>query len=335
MEQLRIMLELMHRPAFCAANGVICAVNTAASDRGFTPGEAVVPMLGSDAAEYQNFSGGYLYLTLQREQDFYGATITALGEQQLFTLEPPEYDEEFRLLTLAAQELREPLGNVMALMEELDADSDTQARIHRSLYQMLRIVGNMSALPAPRLELLEINALLREFWDKTLPACQSRGVDFTFAPIPKPIYTCADGDLMIRAVHNLLSNALKFTEPGGNIRLSATVKGLSYHITMTNTGRNQGVADPFHRFRREPGVEDGRHGLGLGMKVVRNAARAHGGIVLMDTPDDNTIRVRMSMPIRQNTTGLRSSRYHISYSGERDPMLIELSDVLPPEFYRK
>ena len=40
----------------------------------------------------------------------------------------------------------------------------------------------------------------------------------------------------------------------------------------------------------------------------------------------------LSLPIDQDTL-VRSPRHRISYSGDRDPMLVELSDVLPPEFY--
>ena len=51
------------------------------------------------------------------------------------------------------------------------------------------------------------------------------------------------------------------------------------------------------------------------------AAQPEGGVV-----------TELRLPIRQDTV-VRSNRLRISYTGERDALLVELSDVLPPEFY--
>ncbi len=334
MEKVRQILELMDRPAFCADGGRICAANDAALARQFTPGEPVEPMLTSGQGEFREFSGGCLCLSLEHCGESYSATVTALEGLQIFRLDPPETDAGLRLLALAAQELRQPLGDAMSLVEELESDSEVQSRLSRSLHQLLRMVSNMSGLPMPRLELVEMNSLLRELWEKVQPVCEKRGVECTFEKHPQSLYTCADGDLLTRAIQNLLSNALKFTAPGGKIRLALSVRGHNYRITLSNTA-DGGLQDPFHRFCREPGVGDGRSGLGLGMKIVYSAAAAHGGTVLMDQSGGGIVRVQLSMPIRQSIPGLKSPRYRISYTGERDPMLIELADVLPPEFYRK
>ncbi len=335
MDQITQILELMDRSAFCVSGGRIVAVNAAAKARQFETGIPIGELLTSGKEEYAEFSAGCLCLTLCCCGEHYTATVTALGDKQVFTLDASDSDGELRLLGLAAQELREPLSNALSLVEELCADSDARAKLNRSLYQLLRLAGNMSDHPAPRMELLDIQALLWELWEKARDACDSRGVAFTFQSCGQNVYTCADEDLLIRAIHNLLSNALKYTEKGGKIQLSLSVRGRSYRITMHSSGAPAGpLHNPFARFRREPGLEDGRNGLGLGLRIVQNAALSHGGAVLLDEPPEGGVRVTLSLPIRQNTTGLRSSRYRISYSGDRDPMLIELSDVLPPEFYR-
>jgi len=51
-------------------------------------------------------------------------------------------------------------------------------------------------------------------------------------------------------------------------------------------------------------------------------------------PDGEELAAELSLPIRQEAN-LHSPRLRLSYAGERDPMLVELSDVLPPEFYKK
>lgn len=333
MNEIARMLELMDRPAFCADNGTIIAVNSAAAHRQFSVGASVFDLLTSGQEEYREFQKGYLWLKLHCSGEDYEACVTELKGRHIFRLEQTNADDELRLLALAAQTLREPLGNVMALVEELPADPDAVARIERGLYQLLRIVGNMSPTAFFCPELRDVGALLQEIWDKVQPVCESRGVELLWNAPAAPVLSNVDAELLTRAVHNLLSNSLKFAQPGDVLRLELKRRGRSYRIILRDQGGHRWpIADPFTRYRREPGLGDGREGLGLGLKLVQLAAAAHGGTVLL-YPDGEELAAELSLPIRQETN-LHSPRLRISYAGERDPMLLELSDVLPPEFYK-
>lgn len=332
MEQTIQLLQLMDRPAFCTEDGRITAANAAAQSRQIVIGEQVTDLLACGKEAYAEFQSGYLCLELELCGQRCPATVTTLGSRHLFTLEPEDTEEELRMLSLAAQELREPLGDVMALVESLPSDLRELPGISRGLYRLLRIVGNMSPHPSVRMEAVELNALLREVWDRAQPACESRGIRFTFSPHPAPVYSYADAGFLTRAIHNLLSNAMKHAI-GGSIHLQLTMRRQFYQITMHDSGNPQSAQDPFTHFLREPGLNATQSGLGLGMRLVRSAALAHGGTVLMDTPKEGGVRVSMSLPIRQNADAVRSPRLQMSYCGERDPLLIELSDVLPATFY--
>ena len=336
MENIQKLLALSDRPAFCVEDGSVTAVNDAARTRQLQPGDRVEALLVSGGEALSEFKNGFLGLTLSLCGQQVPATVTVLDQRQIFTLEPEEAEEELRLLSLASQELREPLGDVMALVEDLQADPEKLAGISRGLHRMLRLVSNMTPHPTPRMELMDVNELLRELWDKTLPACESRGIQFRFTPHPTPVYSCVDMGLLNRAVYNLLSNAIKFSS-GGTIALQLSQRRRFYQITLLDTGGTTPwlCQDPFTRFLREPGIGDPRSGLGLGMRLVRSAALAHSGTVLMDEPPSGGVRVTMTLPLRQDLSKLHSPRLHVSYTGERDPMLVELSDVLPPEFYKK
>lgn len=335
MKEIAQMLELMDRPAFCAEDGHISAANAAALNRQFHIGTAVEELLTSGKEEYRQFQDGCLWLSLDCCGAGYSACVTAVEGRHVFTLEPEDSWAELRLLSLAAQTLRDPLGDVLSLVEEMERDDDRRARIQRGLYQMLRVLGNMSPHPAPRLEMQDIGALLRELVEKVASACESRGLELVYKAPAVPVYSCADGELLIRAVHNLLSNSMKFSESGGRIALELKLLRSSYQIILRDTADAPWPAcDPFSRYRREPGLGDGREGLGLGLKQVQLAAAVHGGTVLLDRPGGAGHAVVLSLPLRQNAP-LRSPRLRISYTGERDPMLVELSDVLPAEFYKK
>ena len=251
-------------------------------------------------------------------------------------LESQDMLEELRMLALSAQVLRAPLGDVMAMVEELPEDLEPErlARIRRGLYQMLRIVGNMSVQTHVQLQMQDVDAVLRELCEKAETACSSRGVRLCYRGTDRAVYSNIDSQLLTRAIHNLLSNSLKFTPEGGEIELELSRGARFYRISVRDHGTSVGPElDLFAHWRREPGIEDGRTGLGLGLKLVQMAAAAHGGTVWYDRQKGEGFRVILSLPIDQDTL-VRSPRHRISYSGERDPMLVELSDVLPPEFYK-
>ena len=335
MEQTTQLLELMERPAFCTKDGCIIAANAAALARQIRLGEQITDLLTCGKEEYADFHSGCLCLELELCGQHIPASVTMLGTRHLFTLEPEDTEDDMRMLSLAAQQLREPLGDVMALVENLPPDILELPGINRGLHRLLRIVGNMTTPPPVRMEMTDINALLREIWDRAQPACGSCGIRFSFTPHPGPVYSQADPAFLTRAIHNLLSNAMKFSA-GGSIHLQLTIRRQFYQITLHDTGSPQSgqICDPFTRFLREPGLDSPENGLGLGMRLVRNAAFAHGGTVLMDSPREGGVRVSMTIPIRQNIASVRSPWLQLSYCGERDPLLVELSDVLPPEYYK-
>ena len=336
MKDIAHMLELLERPAFCVEDGVITAANRAALARQIPLGEPVEPLLLTGIGEYREFTRGWLSLRLCCCGVIYNAELSCAERRQIFTLESPDAEEELRMLALTAQVLRAPLGDVMALVEELpeDPDSERIARIRRGLYQMLRIVGNMSLHTSPRLEMQDVDAVLRELWEKAETACESRGVELRYRGTSRPLYSNIDAQLLTRAIHNLLSNSLKFAADGGVIELELTGGKKYYRISVRDRGASVGPElGLFDHWRREPGIEDGRTGLGLGLKLVQLAAAAHDGTVWFDRMKGEGFQVILSLPINQDGM-MRSPRYRVSYSGDRDPMLLELSDVLPPEFYK-
>lgn len=331
MEQIKKLLALINRPAFCAENGRITDLNAAARSLALSEETDLWELLADGRDAYTEFNGGCLSLALILPGGTVPAEVTLLDRGHLFTLEPETAGDDLRLLSLAAQALREPLADVMALADELPEDTAHRAELNRGLHRLLRIVGNMTPTPQFRPEMIELNALLREVWDSAQPACDARGIRFVFKPSPAPVYITADGVMLTRAIHNLLSNSMKFS-PARELRLELRRSGGICRIRFLDPGAVLPPA-PFTRYLREPGLEDPRSGLGMGLRVVRHAASAHRGTVLMTAAGEGGVLTELRLPIRQDTV-VRSDRLRISYTGERSPLLVELSDVLPPEFYK-
>lgn len=344
------MLDLMPQPAFCVQNNTIIKVNPAAAAFLIETGTTIQPLLHTGREEYAAFHGGCLYLSLSIAGHCIGASVTRMQDFDVFTMEQDEADAHLQAMALAARELREPLSNVMTIADKLfpEVSSDDAAtqeqvsRINRGLFQMLRIIGNMSDAgryktdTGRNLEIRDISAVLDEIFHRATVLAEHAGITLEYRGYPESVYTLTDAQKMERAVLNIVSNAIKFTPSGGTVTAELSRRGLRMYLSVSDTG--SGIAENlrgsiFNRYAREAGVEDSRYGLGLGMVLIRSAATLHGGTVLVDHPEGCGTRITLSLAIRQGSATVRSPRMMIDYAGERDHGLIELSDVLPAHLY--
>ena len=94
-----------------------------------------------------------------------------------------------------------------------------------------------------------------------------------------------DRDLLLQAVANLLDNAIKFSPPGGTIRLSAEAAEPGIEITVADDGPGMPAEDRSHAGERFFRADKARAtpGSGLGLSLVQAVAHLHGGeLVLAD-----------------------------------------------------
>ena len=334
-------IHMIPAPCFCVGEGRIVACNPAAERLLLSIGSPVAPMLATGAEEYAAFQGGSLYLTLNIGGTVFGASVERKNGTDYFLLEQEGWDQELTSLALAARDLRSPLSGLCVTAEALTEKGAPEApQLNRSLARMLRVVGNMSAAASPDFhpELLDICALCREILGKAAAQLEAVPRCLRYQVPDGAVYTLADPQMLERAVLNLLSNAAKFTAPNDTISCSLTRQGRMLYLTVQDTG--MGIPEAlrgslFRRYLRQPSIEDGRHGIGLGLVLVRSTAARHGGTVLIDSPGSTGTRVTMTLEIRQDVSRqLRSPFLRVDYSGERDHGLVELSDVLPAECYR-
>ena len=355
MEQIEgifTMLDQLDRPAFFVQAGQIVRRNDAAERMLIEPEAAIAPLLQTGTQEYADFQGGCLHLMLRLNGESRGATVTRVGKYDMFTLDQADDNAELQAMALAAQELRQPLAGIMTIADRLfpiagaDPDPAMQeqiSRINRGLFQMLRIVGNMSDAyrysrdSSASMQTLDIGALLEELFQNSIPLVSYAGVQLQYTGIDETVYGLVDAEKLERGINNIISNAVKFTPKGSCIDAKLTRRGNMLYLTVCDSGAgiSEKARGTVHsRFRRDPGIEDGRYGIGLGMVLIRAAAAIHGGTVLIE--EGNGVRITMSIAIRQNPEGIvRTNLLLVDYAGERDHRLIELSDVLPADLYRK
>ena len=337
------LLELVLRPGFCVKENKITAVNQAARGLLLEPGMDILPLLQTGREEYEVFRSGCLYLKLELGGHGFGASVVKTEDCHVFVLDQESDDSELRCLALAARELREPLNDLLITADRLDLESEDMARLNRGLHRMLRLVLNMSdagrTAVSSRQELRNLSKVFAEIFEKAQVLTESTGITLTYQGPKQEIFSLADSEQLERAVLNILSNAIKFTPKGGQVDARLTLKNRMLRLSVTDSG--SGIADHvlrrvFSRYLRQPGIEESRHGLGLGMVLIRSAAANHGGTVLIDHPRGKGTRITLTIALRKNgEASLRSPMMRVDYAGERNHGLIELADCLPLELYQK
>lgn len=339
------MLDLVIRPGFCVKDYQIVYANPAAQSLFLSPGLDIRELLLTGREEYDSFREGCLYLQLNIAGGC-GVSVYAAENQHIFLLDQESDDDALRAMSLAARELREPLTGMQMALEQLspekEGDREHLARLNRGIHQILRILGNMSDAylcdTPTTLELRDLPQVLEAIFDRAANHVVNADMTLFFQNDAASILSLVDEQLLERAVWNILSNAIKFSPRGSTLHARLSRKGRTLILSITDPG--SGIAESlqknlFRRYLRQPGIEDGRFGLGLGMVLIRSAAAKHGGTVLMDQPEGSGTRITLTLPIRQDISTLRSPVLRIDYSGEQDHGLVELADCLPLRAYYK
>jgi signal transduction histidine kinase len=131
----------------------------------------------------------------------------------------------------------------------------------------------------PKLEPISLANFIAEMQAAGAVHAQRRGLQLTVHPVDRELFINGDWQLLASAVSNLLQNAFKFTKPHGHVSLSTRVARDRVLIEVSDEcgGLPPGKAEELFRpFTR--GVADSS-GLGLGLAIARNAARANAGAV--------------------------------------------------------
>jgi len=164
------------------------------------------------------------------------------------------------------------------LMLAAREDSD---RLHNILNNLLDISRIESGRASMHLQKLYPNALVLDAVEQFTLAAHDRGVTIRAdlqGDLPE---VWVDSVQVGHVFSNLLTNALRFTDPGGMITVSARTHDDSVHFGVSDTGRGipaEYLGKLFEQFFRVP--DQGREtGAGLGLAIVKEIVEAHGGMV--------------------------------------------------------
>jgi signal transduction histidine kinase len=201
-------------------------------------------------------------------------------------------------LAMLAHELRNPLGavaNASYLLEQLTPPDPQLERpiaiIRRQIQHLVRMVDDLldvSRITRGKVELrrqpVDLAEVLRHAVETARPLAEAREQTLRAEIPPEPLPLEGDATRLEQVFSNLLRNAVKFTEPGGRIELSAELQGATEAVVRV---RDDGVGIPadllprvFDLFTQgDQGLDRTGGGLGIGLTLVRSLVEMHGGRV--------------------------------------------------------
>jgi PAS domain S-box-containing protein len=200
-------------------------------------------------------------------------------------------------LAMLAHELRGPLAplrNMLEIMKRAEGDGNLlqQARstMERQLGQLVRLVDDLidvSRITRNKIELRKERVELASIIHQSVEACrhlaESARHDVSVTLPPQPIYLHADPVRLAQVFTNILNNACKYTEAGGNIWLTAERQGSDVLVTVKDTGvgiPTDQLGRVFEMFTQiDRTLERSQGGLGIGLTLVKRLVEMHGGSV--------------------------------------------------------
>ncbi|HYW31192.1 MAG TPA: PAS domain-containing sensor histidine kinase [Gemmatimonas sp.] len=225
----------------------------------------------------------------------FSSDITDRKASEVVLREADRRKDEF--LATLAHELRNPLApvmNALAILKRAGDDTalaeQASAMMERQLRQMVRLIDDLmdvSRITRNALELrvsrIELTPVLHHALEACGPMIEEAGHHLDVVLPEEPV--CLDGDAarLAQVFGNLLVNACKYTERGGHIRVTATVRDDQVVVEVHDTGMGippdmlGAVFEPFAQVDRS--LERTHGGLGIGLSLVKQLVTLHNGSV--------------------------------------------------------
>ncbi|MDX2087606.1 MAG: GAF domain-containing protein [Kofleriaceae bacterium] len=200
-----------------------------------------------------------------------------------------------QVLAMVSHELRHPLAPIvttLGLMEVRDREAFAaeRAMITRNIQHVVRLVDDLldvARITNDKVTLTKTRFDLAHAIDKAIemanPLVVERRHRLSVRSAGRELPVSADEARLTQAIANLLTNAAKYTEPGGRIDVSTSVDGMTAVVRVRDSGI--GIAPEllptiFDMFVQEKRALDrAQGGMGIGLTVVKRVVELHGGVV--------------------------------------------------------
>src|SRR5687767_6185645 len=174
--------------------------------------------------------------------------------------------------------------SVAQALDAIERNAWLQSKLIDDLLDTSRIAtGKLHFEPKPT----DLNVIVRAAIDTVRESAASRNIELTINLWPSTLVVMGEPVRLQQIAWNLVSNAIKFTEPGGKVTVTTNNEGPHARLVVTDTGIGidpEFLPHVFDRFRQADGSTSRRHGgLGLGLAIADALAKMHGGKILAES----------------------------------------------------
>jgi PAS domain S-box-containing protein len=232
-------------------------------------------------------------------------------------------------LATLSHELRTPMNAIMGWLqilrrgqvdgeafsrafEAIDRNTRAQANLIEDLLEVSRIITGKLRL---EIQAVDLPPVIQAAADAIQHEAEAKNINLQIVIADDVGTVEGDPSRLQQIVWNLLANAIKFTPPGGQVRLclAAAADG---HVEINVSDTGQGISADFlphvfERFRQADGSLRRKHGgLGLGLAIVRHLTELHGGSVAAHSDGDGkgaSFKIRLPLLVASDSDGGESS----------------------------
>jgi signal transduction histidine kinase len=204
-------------------------------------------------------------------------------------------------LATLSHELRTPLNVIVGRAQMLQAVAADPTRVGKMAETIVRNGETLTHLVEDLLDVsrmrfggvqverrsVDLGALVEAVAAEIRPDADAKAIRLRVSTVPRVPRVMGDAVRLQQVIGNLLANAMKFTDAGGEIRIVLRSRGTHVDLTVTDTGRG---IDPaflphvFDMFRQaEAAIGRTTGGLGIGLSIVRRLVELHGGTVFAES----------------------------------------------------
>lgn len=218
-------------------------------------------------------------------------------------------------VALVSHELRTPLTSIVGYVQLLEEDQELPphaaaqlAVVHRNAERLRRLIADLldtaqrDGAPMPiNLTQTDLSAIVRESVEAARPAAAAAGIELE-CTVPGRLAMSIDPQRIAQVVDNLVSNAIKYTEPGGRVQVRLSVDDDRAQLEVVDSGIGISPRDRerlFTRFFRTPDAERRAvAGAGLGLSITKDIVESHGGRVEVESEPGRGSVFRVRLPLR-------------------------------------
>lgn len=215
-------------------------------------------------------------------------------------------EEKDKLFSIVSHDLKTPLDSVLGYLEILShgtLDATEKRMIEAELLEQTKytsdLLQNLLSWAKAQMHGISVNLVSVDLKEMMLAATTHRlgtaarkGIKLTNS-IKEPIEVVADKDMLRIVMRNLLNNAIKFTNPGGEITIRATTSGEEAIVSVADTGigiPKERQDDIFTAHTRSTFGTMNEKGIGLGLHMCKEfMAYQHGRIWFESTPGEGSV----------------------------------------------